>query len=127
MSYNSREVRSDQATLFASDDEYSDAQATIAEAEDIIKTAMSGLYIAVLHHEIGAISEMLEFFNQILEGFGDNILTMVNKPLSGDSIAPDHTGLRLSELAHLLGFHDICHFLVGDILSCVVGEVEEIA
>jgi len=91
---------------------------------------MPGLYGVVLNRDIRAINGMLEPLNKALEELGDNIPTMINEPLAGDSIAPDHIGLRIGDLAHLLAFHDVCYFLVteqGDILSCVVGEVEEIA
>ena len=101
--------------------------AAVAAAEELIRDAMPGLYAAILAHNIEATSEILEPLDQALEALGD-VPGILNEALKGAEIAPGHVGLRPGELAHQLGFHDICQFLVetqGDEIECgIVGQEE---
>ncbi|MEA0971019.1 hypothetical protein Megvenef_00990 [Candidatus Megaera venefica] len=97
----------------------------VAAAEELIRDAMPGLYAAILARNIEATSEILEPLDRALEALGD-VPGILNEVLTGAGIAPGHVGLRPGELAHQLGFHDICQFLVetqGDEIECnIIGE-----
>lgn len=101
--------------------------AAVAAAEELIRDAMPGLYAAILARNIEATSEILEPLDQALEALGD-VPGILNEVLKGAGIAAGHVGLRPGELAHQLGFHDICQFLVetqGDEIECsIIGQEE---
>ena len=105
--------------------EEEEAKAAVAAAEELIRDAMPVLYAAILARNIEATSEILEPLDRALEALGD-VPGILNEVLTGAGIAPGHVGLRPGELAHQLGFHDICQFLVetqGDEIECsIIGE-----
>ena len=101
--------------------------AAVAAAEELIRDATPGLYAAILAHDIEATGKILNPLDQALEALG-NVPGILNEALKGPGISPGHVGLRPGELAHQLGFHDICQFLVetqGDEIECsIIGQEE---
>ena len=101
--------------------------AAVAAAEELIRDATPGLYAAILAHDIEATGKILNPLDQALEALGD-VPGILNEALKGPGISPGHVGLRPGELAHQLGFHDICQFLVetqGDEIECsIIGQEE---
>ena len=95
-------------------------EAVFRLAEELVRDATPGLYAAILAHDIEATGKILNPLDQALEALGD-VPGILNEVLKGAGIAPGHVGLRPGELAHQLGFHDICQFLVetqGDEIEC---------
>ncbi len=109
------------------EEEIGEMERAVDTAEELIRHATPGLYAAILAHDIEATGAILDPLDQALEALGD-VPGILNEVLKGTGIAPGHVGLRPGELAHQLGFHDICQFLVeqqGDDIECDVAGQDE--
>ncbi len=100
------------------------------EVEGLIRA----LYAAIVAHNTNGISEIFESLDQAVEALSEDLTPIVNTELGegGAGIPIQHRALTPIQLAHQLGYHDICAVLIDeqgdddDVFECdqhIIGDV----